>query len=337
MIQKLKQLNVNAKKFIDGAKTLDALRNAEIKLFGRKAGEFTKLMAQMKNLSDAQKKEVGKAANETKGEIESMLAKKRQILSVEAMKSTLVKESIDITEPALPQKLVGHAHPVSIVRQQLEDVFTSMGFIIEDGPELESEFYNFEGLNIPKDHPARDSQDTFYIKGHPNWLMRTHTSPVQLRAMQKYGAPLRTVALGRCFRNEATDAKHGHTFHQIEGLLIDKGISVAHLKSTLYEMVKKIFERDMEIRLRPGYFPFVEPGFELDIKYTKKDSGKEFWMEMLGCGLVHPNVLEYGGIDSKKYSGFAFGTGIERLALLKYEIDDLRLLQSGDMRFLEQF
>jgi phenylalanyl-tRNA synthetase alpha chain len=218
-----------------------------------------------------------------------------------------------------------------------------MGFMILDGPELESDYYNFEALNIPTWHPARDTQDTFYIEAKEKLLLRTQTSPVQVRAMQKYGAPLRCVVPGRVFRNEATDVSHDHTFYQLEGLMIDKDISITNLIAVMKELLSGIFKREVNVRLRPGYFPFVEPAFELDIQClicggkgcsVCKQSG---WLELLPCGLVHPNVLKAGGIDPKKYSGFAFGLGLTRLVMMKYKIDDIRLLQSGDLRFLNQF
>jgi phenylalanyl-tRNA synthetase alpha chain len=218
-----------------------------------------------------------------------------------------------------------------------------MGFMVLDGPELESDYYNFEALNIPPDHPARDIQDTFYIKDHPDWVMRTHTSPVQIRTMQEYGAPMRAVVIGRVYRSEATDASHEHTFNQIEGLVIDEGISLAHLKGTLLTMLRAILGQDVEIRLRPSYFPFTEPSVEIDVSCTIckgalcracKHSG---WIELLGAGMVHPNVLREGGINTKKYTGFAFGTGIERLTMLRYGIEDIRHFNESDLRFITQF
>lgn len=223
-----------------------------------------------------------------------------------------------------------------------------MGFQVVDGPEIESEFYNFEGLNIPSYHPARDMQDTFFIDKEPDkvegkLVLRTHTSPNQVRAMLKYGAPLRIIVPGRVFRNEATDASHEHTFDQVEGLLIDKDISIAHLKGVMKEFLGRLFDREMEVRFRPGYFPFVEPGIELDMSCpfcggkacrVCKHTG---WIEFMGCGMVHPNVLKAGGIDPKKYQGWAFGFGLTRLVMMRYGIDDIRHLQSGDLRFNTQF
>ena len=317
------------------------LKDLEIKYLGRK-GELTKILRSLKDLSEKEKKEIGQLANEIKKEIEDKFAEMKKVIL-----GSSEKEQTDITLPG--EKIErGHLNPITIVQNELEDLFTSLGFMVLDGPELESDFYNFEAVNIPKNHPARDMQDTFYIDkknmdGEYDLVMRTHTSSVQVRAMQKYGAPLRCVVPGKCFRCEAIDACHEHTFYQMEGLMIDKNISLANLISVMKELLSGIFKKEMEIRVRPGFFAFVEPGLELDIKCTIcggkgcpscKNSG---WLELLPSGMVHPKVLEYGGIDPKKYSGFAFGLGLTRLAMMKYGIDDIRLFNGGDLRFLEQF
>ena len=317
------------------------LKDLEIKYLGRK-GELTKILRSLKDLSEKEKKEIGQLANEIKKEIEDKFTEMKKIILGSAE-----KEQTDITLPG--EKIErGHLNPITIVQNELEDLFTSLGFMVLDGPELESDFYNFVAVNIPPNHPARDMQDTFYIDkknmdGEYDLVMRTHTSSVQVRAMQKYGAPLRCVVPGKCFRCEAIDACHEHTFYQMEGLMIDKNISLANLISVMKELLSGIFKKEMEIRVRPGFFAFVEPGLELDIKCTIcggkgcpscKNSG---WLELLPSGMVHPKVLEYGGIDPKKYSGFAFGLGLTRLAMMKYGIDDIRLFNSGDIRFLEQF
>ena len=317
------------------------LKDLEIKYLGRK-GELTKILRSLKDLSEKEKKEIGQLANEIKKEIEDKFTEMKKIILGNAE-----KEQTDITLPG--EKIErGHLNPITIVQNELEDLFTSLGFMVLDGPELESDFYNFTAVNIPPNHPARDMQDTFYIDkknkdGEYDLVMRTHTSSVQVRAMQKYGAPLRCVVPGKCFRCEAIDACHEHTFYQMEGLMIDKNISLANLISVMKELLSGIFKKEMEIRVRPGFFAFVEPGLELDIKCTIcggkgcpscKNSG---WLELLPSGMVHPKVLEYGGIDPKKYSGFAFGLGLTRLAMMKYGIDDIRLFNSGDLRFLEQF
>jgi len=317
------------------------LKDLEIKYLGRK-GELTKILRSLKDLSEKEKKEIGQLANEIKKEIEDKFAEMKKVIL-----GSSEKEQTDITLPG--EKIErGHLNPITIVQNELEDLFTSLGFMVLDGPELESDFYNFVAVNIPPNHPARDMQDTFYIDkknmdGEYDLVMRTHTSSVQVRAMQKYGAPLRCVVPGKCFRCEAIDACHEHTFYQMEGLMIDKNISLANLISVMKELLSGIFKKEMEIRVRPGFFAFVEPGLELDIKCTIcggkgcpscKNSG---WLELLPSGMVHPKVLEYGGIDPKKYSGFAFGLGLTRLAMMKYGIDDIRLFNGGDLRFLEQF
>jgi phenylalanyl-tRNA synthetase alpha chain len=218
-----------------------------------------------------------------------------------------------------------------------------MGFVVLDGPELESDYYNFTAVNIPPDHPARDMQDTFYIKGHPDWVMRTHTSPMQARALQKYGAPLRMVVPGRCFRNEATDVRHEHTFYQLEGMVIDEGITFGHMKGILETVAKHLYGKNTEVRLRPKFYPFVEPGVNGEVTcFLCKGNGCRLckntgWLEIFGAGMTHPNVIREGGLDPKKYQGFAFGFGLTRLVMLKYGIEDIRHLQGGDLRFLKQF
>jgi phenylalanyl-tRNA synthetase alpha chain len=338
---KLEQIKKEIIANLSKVKNLSALRDLEIKYLGRK-GELTNFLKGIINLSENDKKIIGKLANEAKNDIENKISEARMI--IEGKES---KEAIDITLPGLSFP-AGRLHPITLIQNELEDIFTSMGFMILDGPELESDYFNFEALNIPKYHPARDMQDTFYVdkkneKGEYDLVMRTHTSPVQVRAMQKYGAPLRGVVPGRVFRAEAIDASHEHTFDQIEGFIIDKEISISNLIVVLREMLSRILKRQVKIRVRPGYFPFVEPGLEVDMGCAFclnkgcsacKQSG---WVEMLGAGLIHPNVLKAGGIDPNMYSGFAFGLGITRLAMIKYGINDIRLFNSGDMRFLEQF
>lgn len=340
MADGLEKIYINFQKELGQIKDLKSLNDFEIKYLGRK-GELTKILRNLSKLSIEDRKIQGVKANDLKLKMEEIIMEKKNELQADAYKDIEQSEKIDITVPS--KERIGHVHPISKIRMELEDVFRSMGFMILDGPELESDFYNFEALNIPEHHPARDTQDTFYIEDDPEWLLRTHTSPVQVRAMKKYGAPLRAIVPGRVFRNEATDASHEHTFYQIEGLLIDEDISIANLIAVMKELLQGIFKRDVEVRLRPGYFPFVEPGFEMDIKclicggkgcsVCKHTS----WVELLPCGLVHPKVLEYGGIDSRKYNGFAFGLGLNRLVMMNYGIDDIRYFMSGDLRFLEQF
>ncbi|HBV58025.1 MAG TPA: phenylalanine--tRNA ligase subunit alpha [Candidatus Magasanikbacteria bacterium] len=343
MQEKLQQLKKEALEALDKVKDKIRLEEWENKFLGRKSGELTNLMKGLKDLSDESKTVVGRVANEVKQSLEELAFTKRQDLATADFKNSVAKEKIDISEPSLIKSNLGSFHPNTIVQKKLEELFSSMGFMILDGPELESDYYNFEALNIPPTHPARDMQDTFYIKDHKNWVMRTHTSPVQVRALQKYGAPLRAVVPGRCFRNESTDAAHEHTFYQLEGLVVDKNISISHLIGVMKELLKGVLGREVEVRLRPGFFPFVEPGFELDMKCLVcggvgcgacKHSG---WIETLPCGLVHPRVLEYGDLNPKEWSGFAFGLGMTRLVMQNYGIEDIRHLQEGDLRFLKQF
>jgi phenylalanyl-tRNA synthetase alpha chain len=326
---------------LDKTKDIAALRNLKIKYMGRK-GALTEVLRGISALSAEEKKVVGALANNIKQEMISRFAEVEKIIG-----PVPAGGFIDVTLPG--EKIArGHLHPITSLQRELAELFISMGFKVLDGPELESDFYNFTGLNIPPFHPARDMQDTFYIDhknkaGAYDLVMRTHTSPVQVRAMQKYGAPLRVVAPGRVFRNEALDACHEHTFYQMEGLMIGADISLDNLIAVMKQLINGIFKKEMDTRVRPGYFPFVEPGIELDIMCTIcggvgcpscKHSG---WLELLPAGMVHPNVLRAGGIDPEKYTGFAFGLGLTRLAMMKYGINDIRYFNSGDLRFLEQF
>ena len=342
MRQKLEQIKKEILENLENVKNSEALRDLEVKYLGRK-GKLTKFLRGIAELSVEDKKNIGALANEFKKEARDKFNEIKKVLENGNGKAKF----IDVT---LPGKKIeqGHSHPLTIIQNELEDLFVSMGFMVLDGPELESEYFNFEALNIPAYHPARDMQDTFFIdlpnkKGNLDLVMRTHTSPMQIRAMLKYGAPLRCIVPGRVFRNEATDATHEHTLNQIEGLMIGEDISVVNLIAVLKEMLSGIFQTDIKLRVRPGYFPFVEPGLEIDMRCTIcggigcpscKHNG---WLEMLGSGMVHPNVLRAGGIDSDKFSGFAFGMGIDRLAMMKYGIDEIRNFNSGDLRFLEQF
>ncbi len=339
-LQKLKQETLLAIKSVKDKINLEELEN---KILGRKSGELTALLKGLKDLTDDMKKIIGPMANEVKAVIEDGFKQKKQEFSLREWEVILEKEKVDISQPVLPIKEQGGLHPISIVHRDLETLFTSMGFMVLDGPELESAYYAFETLNIPPTSPARESMDTFYVKDHSNWCLRPHTSSVQVRAMQKYGAPLRTVVTGRCFRNEATDGSHEHTFYQMEGLVVDKNISIANLIAVMKELLQGVLKKEVEVRLRPGHFDFVEPGFELDMKCLVcggngcgacKHSG---WVETLPCGLVHPEVIKHGGLDPKIWTGFAFGLGSMRLCMQKYGIDDIRLLHSGDLRFLKQF
>lgn len=337
---------------IEKATSPEALYQIQVKYLGRK-GELTLIMQGIADLPKEEKPAMGRVCNEIKQMLEGTFARKQEHLDSAEIQEKLSNAWVDVTMPSGmaasgTQYEIGHIHPVSQVQYEVEQIFSDMGFAIMDGPEAESEYYNFEGLNIPAHHPARDMQDTFFIKQpsdkkHGRLVLRTQTSPVQVRTMEKYGAPLRIIVPGRVFRNEATDASHEHTFSQVEGLLVDTDISLAHLKGVMREFLTRLFGREMRVRFRPGYFPFVEPGVELDMSCLLcnetgcrvcKHTG---WLEFMGAGMVHPNVLKAGGIDSKKYQGWAFGFGLTRLVMMRYGIDDIRLLSSGDLRFLEQF
>jgi phenylalanyl-tRNA synthetase alpha chain len=343
MSQLLDQLN-NIKKNIleiDIIKSLAELELVENRYLGRKSGEIGLILKQLSDLSVEEKKEIGPLANQIKQTILDKISAKKTELENKNIKNI----EIDVTLPVNREK-IGHLHPISQVQYQIEQIFTSMGFMVLDGPELESEYYNFDALNIPAHHPARDMQDTFFVEGGEKdnrLVMRTQTSPVQIRAMLEYGAPLRCIVPGTVFRNEALDARHEHTFHQTEGLMIGENISIANFKAVIKTFLSAIFEREVKVRLRPGYFAFVEPGFELDFSCLLcgakgcrvcKGTG---WVEFMGSGMVHANVLKAGKIDPNKYSGFAFGFGTERLIMMKYGIDDIRHFRSGDLRFLKQF
>jgi len=339
LMEKLVKLENEAKESIEKAKTIEELRELTIRYLGRKSS-LTEIMKSMKTIPEELRPQVGKKANEVKTKIENLINKKEEQIEENIFLNLKETEWVDITEPG-ERFEKGHLHPITIMRMEVEDIFTSMGFAIVSGPEIELDYYNFEALNIPQDHPARDMQDTIWTKDGS--LLRTHTSCVQIRTMEKFRPPIRAIAPGRVFRYEETDASHEHTFYQVEGLMIDKNISVANLIAVMKTMLREVFGRDVKVRLRPGYFPFVEPGFELDINClicggegcpVCKRSG---WVELLPCGMVHPNVLKAGNIDPDEYSGFAFGMGLDRLVMMRYGIDDIRLFHSGDLRFLEQF
>jgi len=317
------------------------VNDLEIKILGRK-GELSKILRGIKDLGQEKRKEFGKFANNIKQEITEEFQNVKTMLNFQKNEK---KNFFDIT---LQGDYVnkGSLNPITLVQNDLENLFSTLGFMIVDGPELESDYFCFETMNIPKHHPARDMQDTFYVETDKlDLVMRPHTSSMEVRAMKVYGAPLRCVIPGRVFRNEATDACHEHTFNQIEGLMIDKNISISNFKAIIQEMISGIFNADVKTRLRPGYFPYVEPGFELDMSCTICNDSKNGcptckhsgWLELGGAGMVHPHVLKAGNIDPDKFSGFAFGFGLERLAMMRYGINDIRLFNSGNLKFLEQF
>jgi phenylalanyl-tRNA synthetase alpha chain len=324
---------------IDSAQDADALEAVRVEVLGRK-GTLAQLSKTMAQLSAEERSSMGKMLNATKQTLEAALDARKAKFDSEALAERLDAEWVDLTLPA-PGPRPGSLHPITQIQSEIEELFLSLGFTVLDGPEVETEYNNFDALNIPADHPARDMQDTFWLAtGH---LLRTHTSPVQVRGMKKLGPPLRMIAPGRVFRNEEVDASHEHTFYQLEGMMIDREVSVANLIYFMKTLLSAVFKREVTVRLRPGYFPFVEPGFELDIQClicggsgcpVCKQSG---WVELLPCGLVHPNVLKMAGIDPEVWNGFAFGLGLTRLVMMRYGIDDIRWLQSGDLRFAKQF
>lgn len=306
--------------------------NCKSKYLGKKS-ELSTLLASLKDLTVEEKKEMGPLLNQTKKELEELFTNKIEEVN------NIVSYSFDETMPVSPK--VGTLHPITLVIKEMTDILKRMGFTVVSGPEMEKEYYNFEALNIPKDHPARDMQDTYYLSNGD--LLRTHTSPNQVRAMQKYGAPLKVCAPGRVFRNEDMDANHETTFFQLEGMVIDKDISISNLIYVMRILLSETFKKEVKVRLRPGFFPFTEPSFELDCSClicggkgcpTCKNSG---WLEFCGCGMIHPNVLKESGIDPEEYTGFAFGFGITRIAMMKYKIGDIRVLNSGDVRALKEF
>lgn len=317
-----------------------ALKEIEREYLGKK-GILAAMLAEIPKLAPGDRKAQGQRANALKKSILELIATRQRTFDSGKLDAARSAEGFD---PTLPPPLIrrGSLHPITQVTRELEDLFVSMGYEVLDGPEIELDHYNFEALNITKDHPARDSQDTFYCDEEGRLVLRTHTSPVQIRAMEKRQPPFRVIAPGRVFRQETTDASHDHTFYQMEGLVVGHDISVAHLIGAMKTLLRGIFGRDLEVRLRPGHFPFVEPGFELDARCPFCQSGcsvckKTTWIELLPCGLVHPNVLRAGGVDPEEWSGFAFGLGLSRLVMLRHGIDDVRHLLDGDLRFLEQF
>ncbi len=338
----LNDLEQHARSRMDDAADAAALEAVRVDVLGRK-GTLAALSRQMGALSPDERVRIGKRLNAVKQALEEAFNARKAAFDRAELAARLDREWVDLTKPA-PGPRPGSLHPVTQVQMEIEDLFTSMGFAVLSGPEVESEWNNFDALNIPRDHPARDMQDTFWLEPlSSGTLLRTHTSPVQVRGMRKLGPPLRMIAPGRVFRNEEVDASHEHTFYQLEGMMVDREVSVAHLIYFMKTLLSQIFRRDVTVRLRPGYFPFVEPGFELDIQClicggegcpVCKYGG---WVELLPCGLVNPNVLRLSGIDPEEWNGFAFGLGLTRLAMMRYAIDDIRLLQSGDLRFLTQF
>ena len=346
----LKVLKNQVQNEIEKTEDLKELNDIFKRYLGKR-GELTQVLRSLEKLPKAKRAKVGKEANELKNFLRIKCDQKVEVIKEKIRKETGKIEWIDITRPG-EKPVLGHLHPLSQVKSKTEEIFQLMGFSVVEGPEIETEWYNFDALNIPKDHPARDIWDTLWLKEPESpkskvksqkLLLRTHTSPVQIRYMKKNNPPLRIIVPGRVFRHEATDASHEINFYQVEGLMVDKKVSVANFKAIIQEFFQKFFKKPIEIRLRPSYFPFVEPGFEVDMTCLACGGkgcsvcSQTGWLEMMGAGMVHPNVFKAAGLNPKNWQGFAFGMGLDRLAMMKYKINDIRLFYSGDLRFLHQF
>jgi len=348
----LVKIKKEAKKLIEKAGDAKALEDVRIKYLGRASGEVTKMMKMLPEVVLGERRKYGPLLNSLKRELEESLEKKLTVLKTLSAGSRV---ALDITMPGKKVSL-GHLHPLTIVEKEIRNIFKAMNFSVVEGPEVESEYYNFDALNIPKNHPAREMWDTFWIRHqtsdirHQKLLLRTHTSPVQIRYMEQHKPPFQIIVPGRVFRYEATDASHEINFYQVEGLMVGKDITLANFKFVIEEFFKRLFKKDIEVRLRPSYFPFVEPGLEVDVQCVRcggkarlpdgqgcglcKESG---WLEVMGAGMVHPRVFEAAGYNPRDFRGFAFGLGLERIAMIKYNIPDIRLFYSGDLRFIKQF
>lgn len=339
MKEQLEKIELLAKEELSSCGEIKELEALKIKYLGKK-GELTAILKQMGKLSAEERPVIGQLANKVRADIEEAVGQKLAVLKASQQEAEIKAETIDITLPGKPQT-IGNLHPLTIVENEIKDIFMGMGFNIADGPEIDDDYHVFEALNLPPDHPARDTQDTFYITD--NILLRTQTSSVQVHVMENQKPPIRIISLGRVYRSDAVDATHSPIFHQIEGLVVDKGIKMSDLKGTLEMLMKKLYGNDCRLRFRPHHFPFTEPSCEVDIScYMCGGKGcsvckGEGYIELLGAGMVHPKVLEGCGIDSSVYSGFAFGLGLERMVTARYDISDMRLLYENDMRFLKQF
>ena len=339
MKQQLEEIKSRAAAALANAKLPQEIDELRVRFLGKK-GELTGILKQMGKLSPEERPVIGQLANEVRSWIETDIETRLTEIKASQMAARLESEKLDVTLPGKRPQF-GAKHPLSIVLDEIKEIFIGMGFEIADGPEVETDYYNFEALNIPKDHPARDTQDTFYI--NDNILLRTQTSPVQVRVMEQKKPPIRIISPGRVYRSDALDATHSPLFHQIEGLVVDKGITFADLKGTLETFIKRLYGEDSVVRFRPHHFPFTEPSAEVDVQcFNCKGEGcrlckGEGWIEILGCGMVHPKVLSNCGIDPEVYSGFALGMGLERVVMSRYNIDDIRLFYENDVRFLKQF
>ena len=339
MLNALQQIRQQAADALAQAGDLKALDDLRVKYLGKK-GELTVILKQMGKLSAEERPKVGQLANEVRSGIEALVEERTAAVKAALLDQKLALEKLDVTMPGRAAPL-GKLHPLTKVLEEVKEIFLGMGFSVAEGPEVETDYYNFEALNIPKDHPARDTQDTFYISD--NVLLRTQTSPVQVRTMEKQKPPIRVIAPGRVYRSDAVDATHSPLFHQIEGLVVDRGVTMADLKGTLEMFAKRLYGEEAVVRFRPHHFPFTEPSAEMDLQcFACHGEGcrlckGEGWIEILGCGMVHPKVLSICNIDPEEYSGFAFGMGLERIVMRRYGIDDLRLFYENDLRFLNQF
>lgn len=343
----LERIKQTALRAINNAGALELLEKIRVEYIGRK-GALSTMLRELKNLPLETRRKVGEEANRLREDIERMIAEKVQELGKTVRELVLANERLDVTRPGIRQHN-GHLHPITKLLREIEPIFHSMGFASVDGPEVETEYYNFDALNMPPGHPARSMWDTFWLKPIPNkrgvspLLLRPHTSPVQIRYMEKHNPPIRIIVPGRTYRYEATDASHDFQFEQLEGLMVDHTISVANLKAVMQHFFSNLFKKEVGIRLRPSYFPFVEPGFEIDISCVICDGKgcsmckKTGWLELAGAGMVHPHVFKAAGYNPKDVQGFAFGIGFSRLVSMKYKVPDIRLLNSGDLRFLKQF
>jgi len=339
MKEKLQEIVARATSEIEASENSDRLNEIRVQMLGKK-GELKELMKSLKNVAPEDRPKVGQMVNEARDRITEKLEEAKKAHEAKAMEMKIAHETIDVTLPARKAE-IGHRHPNTIALEELERIFVGMGYEVIEGPEIEYDEYNFTKLNIPPNHPAKDEQDTFYI--NKDIVLRTQTSPVQARVMEQGRLPIRMISPGRVFRADEVDATHSPSFHQVEGLVVDKNITFADLKGTLEQFAKEMFGPETKTKFRPHHFPFTEPSAEMDVSCFKC-GGKgcrfckgEGWIEILGCGMVHPHVFEMCGIDPNEYTGFAFGVGLERIALLKYEIDDMRLLYENDARFLSQF
>ena len=339
MLVNLKEMEKEALKRINGVSSVAGLETVRVKYLGRK-GELTNYLRNLHKLSLKDRKKSGQEANSLKEKLETEISSKKILLEKGLIQEKITEEFADITQPGIRNKL-GHLHPITQTIREIENIFKSLGYEVVEGPEVEDDYHNFEALNIPKEHPARDAWDTFWLTN--GLLMRTHTSPVQIRAMKNKKPPLKVIVPGRTYRYEAEDATHLSVFHQIEGFVVSDNISFADLKGTLDQLMKSLLGPNIKLKFRPSFFPFTEPSAEVDVSCFKcggkgcSTCGGDGWLELLGCGMIHPNVLRNVGYDPDKFSGFAFGLGPDRIAMLKYQIEDIREIMKGDLRFINQF